>query len=234
MLPLNAHRLADHNIMANDKNLTPLGNGLKRLLDSKTRTEKADIWWTWHGNSLVETIRQLSGGSSLIEALAFAGGQITKHGEALLVDEEFAASLAERALDDPDAYDLALKVCAINLNAGVEIWEPLRTISASALSKLIDRPAKRGRTRTKNWERDILILRGILSATQYDLPVSTSYGSENIGAIPLVLEAFGKAEHKSVTRETITQVWKNRKKSGLEKELEELKFAATSFQLRDQ
>jgi len=217
--------------MSNDEIFTSAGNALKKHLSNLTREQKTDMWWTWHGNRLIGTLEALGNGVSMTEALAFESGAVVTSGDVFEIDEEFASEISRRALSEPEAYDLVLKICGLAIHTGRLPQEPLRILAVAALLGDIQRPKKKGRPRAQNWNRDVLILRALRSARGYGLPIKTGEYSSKAGAVELVAQAFHRAGQHMVTEDGIYHVWKKPKSSRLQKEIQKLELASRSFQL---
>ncbi|MZR11648.1 hypothetical protein GQE99_01195 [Maritimibacter sp. DP07] len=217
--------------MPNDKTFRETGQRLGELLKSYSPHERKRIWRHWYGDRLVETVKSLEKGAGPLEAQWLADGRLDLEGGVYSVDDEDFAKLIGLAVSQPEAFDLARAICASRLEVGASLSVHQRRFAAGVLQDLVKRPKKKGRPRSKNWNRDVLIVHGVATALQQGLQEMRWETSETPCAYSVVADAFNEAGNLLVNYDVVRNVWRNRKKSGLEGEINDLESIAHTLQV---
>lgn len=191
--------------------------------------EKRALWEFSYGDQLVENIRSTGSHSSPLLFQLIAADLVIFHTESIEVQPETFSKLVERAGEDPDVFDVVKYACGFNLTSNENVTEDLKIVAGAILLGELKRPDGPGRT--KYWYRDALIYHGLKKARELGYHASRSHGSQKDCGVSLVLEAFHRADETHLTFTAIENVWKARRKSGLEQQLAELEALAPNSHL---
>ncbi len=167
----------------------------------------------------------MGNGAPYLTALWLADGRLKVIDGFYEVGAEDFEELLKLTYKSPEAFDLLRDVCASRVQANVGLTEAERLVTAGILHGVLERPKRGGRPRANNWNRDVLIYRGVLGALQAGFKLEKWETSSSDCAFSLVAEAFNDEGNPLVTYDVVKNVWRNAEKSGLKKEIESIDLA---------
>ncbi|MCA0044672.1 hypothetical protein [Celeribacter litoreus] len=194
---------------------------LKWRADLTPRRRRA-YWDMFYVSGLTRSIEMLGSFRSAIETLWLADERIVIKQGVYKIDDAAFEELAELAGKEPEAYDLILKICSNRLRANSKLSSAQRRVAADALQGKFTRPKPVGRPRSNNWNRDILIYKGVSDALRIGFKKEKAEGSQSDCAFSLVEEAFKNAGNHLVNYDTVRNVYRNADSSGLKKEFQKI------------
>jgi hypothetical protein len=111
-----------------------------------------------------------------------------------------------------DTFDLAMTVAKHNIYWGGELPIFLKALVMLRIDGRLERPKSRGRSRTKNWERDAYVFKAIedLVAEFGVRPTRNDVTTAADSACDLVSKAFKEAGEHTLTYKAVKAIWLNK------------------------
>lgn len=210
-----------------------LERAMRKKLDGMSPGERTAAWWQWEGRRLTKALQsQGDRFPSFLEVMAYETGDLKKNEDGFFeVSVEFVEYLTRASREWPTAFDLAKRICVRNL-ASARLQPSLQPLAALMLSGDFSKPrAGHGRA-SKNWYRNLLIVRGVNSMSVYRINPTRNDASEQTSGCDLVVEAFNKAKRRDApTYPTVRKVWDQREE--LLKDINEVELAMFSINAGD-
>ncbi len=196
-----------------DKSIDALVEARSAQLAKMSMPERIERWWLWDGRFLVGALKRSKEHSpTYLEALAVASGDLVFEADGFArVSDEFLEALESFSRHSSAGFQLAKRICIFNLALG-RLQSNLQPLAALIMAGEWKQPRPGKGHTSKNWQRDLLLVRGIASSAKFGISATRNEASDNISGCDLVIEAFEEAGRRDTpTYDAVKKVWQRRR-----------------------
>ena len=149
---------------------------------------------------------------ALWAAFGFGRDPLPGEGPGYVISEAAGWYLWRTADSCSDCYELAVTLARQNITYGRELPEGLRTLVCMMLDGSCKRPKSQGRYRSKNWKRDLTVVRTIeLMVEKFQVrPMRNDATPDKDSACDIVSDAFVRAGAHELTYKAVKTIWINK------------------------
>lgn len=183
---------------------------LKALLQEVPLEERIERWKQRYEERLIEQFKWLDNQSAKVgewHVVASKTQAVTELEQGYQIDQRFAELLADAALVNLDAFELASELIAANLEGAVDTPAVLRLLGAKVLRGTIQAPPKPAHRPTNNWVRDYLITEAIETARLMGINPTRNEATMLECGISLVHDALSEVWPDGISYDRVAKIW---------------------------